>query len=170
MLHNSVHNPEPSTQLSPCSLPTHQLPTKQPANNVAATHPYLSSLNTHFLLPTGDYNLVAASTLWYKASLFSFLPFMQKIQQLTAPDRWFDPTTCLIQSDQQQYHTGPHCPGLLHHPFEQQGLHAQSYHAGLADHQTASYSNITAIEKTCFLSVITLSLNRQRRPTLVHVN
>jgi len=57
---------------------------------------------------------------------------------------WFK-TWCFLKGIQSWWHKFCCCPGLLHHPFEQQGLHTQSYHAGLADHQTASYSNITAM-------------------------
>jgi len=95
-MHNSEHNqPEPSSQPLLCSPPTHQLPTKQPANTVAAI---LSPLNTRFLLPTGDYDAAANGVLWYTASLFSFLPFMQTIPRPTTTDTWSDCTACRIQS------------------------------------------------------------------------
>jgi len=76
--HNPAYNqPEPSTQPSPWSPPTQTLPIDQPANTATAIYPNVSPLNTHFILPTGDYDAAANGVLWYTASLFSFLPFLQ---------------------------------------------------------------------------------------------
>ncbi len=96
--YNSAHNqPEPPTQSSPCSPITQPL-TDQPANTVAAIHSYPSPLNTRFLLPTGDYDSAANGVLWYTASLFSILPFMQTIPRPTTTELRADCTVYRVQS------------------------------------------------------------------------
>jgi len=94
-----VHNqPEPLTQPSQSSPHTQQPLTDQPEHTVAAIHPYPSPLNTRFLLPTGDYDSAANGVLWYNASLFSILPFMQIIPPLTTTELRSDCSEYRVQS------------------------------------------------------------------------
>jgi len=136
--------------VNPCFVP-HQLTSFQPNNqqieffrNSSLPIPIEHPLNTHFLLPTGEYNSAATGPLCYKAYLFSFLPFMQKIHQPTAPDTQFDPTACLAWSNWLFNNINildlAYCTTLL-----SSRTYAHNLPCWLAYHQISSYHDTTAI-------------------------
>jgi len=77
--HLSTNSPNHCTRhLAAIRSTPEQNTTNQSVDSLAATWRYPSSLNTQFLLPSGNYNNAATGVHWFKSSLFCLLPFQQR--------------------------------------------------------------------------------------------
>jgi len=108
------NQPEPSIHPLPCSASHYQHPTKQLANQMAATHPYLSPLKTlsfcHLVITILQHP-VPCGTKPPSSSFYHFWKnqMNESLNKATWPHCVLHTISFILY---QQYSTGPHSPGL----------------------------------------------------------